>query len=107
MSVNIDLAVRAVVGVFSVFSKMVPRFQALGGTAREDLALQNIQARLRMVISFSFSQLLQWFRGRDGFLLVLTSANVDETLRGYMTKYDCSSGDLNPIGSFNKAVDPS
>ena len=71
---------------------------------REDLALQNIQARLRMVIGFSFSQLLPWFRGTNGFLLVLASANADETLRGYMTKYDCSSGDLNPIGSFNKAV---
>ena len=28
-------------------------------------------------------------------LLVLGSANVDEALRGYMTKYDCSSADLN------------
>ena len=28
---------------------------------------------------------------------VLGSANVDEALRGYMTKYDCSSADINPI----------
>jgi len=28
----------------------------------------------------------------------LGSANVDEGLRGYLTKYDCSSADVNPIG---------
>ena len=33
---------------------------------------------------------------------MLGSANVDETLRGYFTKYDCSSADLNPIGGISK-----
>jgi NAD+ synthase (glutamine-hydrolysing) len=33
---------------------------------------------------------------------VLGSANVDEALRGYMTKYDCSSADINPIGGICK-----
>lgn len=28
------------------------------------------------------------------------SANVDEALRGYYTKYDCSAADINPIGGF-------
>lgn len=37
-----------------------------------------------------------------GFILVLGAANVDEALRGYMTKYDCSSADLNPIGGISK-----
>lgn len=37
-----------------------------------------------------------------GGLLVLSSGNVDEALRGYLTKYDCSSGDLNPIGAISK-----
>ncbi len=37
-----------------------------------------------------------------GSLLVLGSANVDESLRGYMTKYDCSSADINPIGGISK-----
>lgn len=36
------------------------------------------------------------------FLLVLSSANVDEAIRGYFTKYDCSAGDLNPIGGISK-----
>lgn len=34
---------------------------------------------------------------------MLGSANVDEALRGYMTKYDCSSADINPIGGFSKS----
>jgi NAD+ synthase (glutamine-hydrolysing) len=34
--------------------------------------------------------------------LVLGSSNIAESLRGYMTKYDCSSADLNPIGGINK-----
>jgi NAD+ synthase (glutamine-hydrolysing) len=39
-----------------------------------------------MVVAFLLAQLLPWVRGRGGFLLVLGSANVDEALRGYLTK---------------------
>ncbi|KAJ7876832.1 carbon-nitrogen hydrolase [Mycena leptocephala] len=35
-------------------------FRAHGGTAAENLALQNIQARLRMVLAYMFAQLLPW-----------------------------------------------
>ena len=52
-----------------------------------------------MVLAFFLAQLMPWVRGRSGFLLVLGTANVDECLRGYLTKYDCSSADLNPIGA--------
>eukprot|EP00884_Botryococcus_braunii_P002475 jgi/Botrbrau1/12228/Bobra.0197s0021.1 len=76
--------------------------QVDGGTNAENLALQNIQARLRMVLAFFLAQLMPWVRSRSGFLLVLGSANVDEALRGYLTKYDCSSADLNPIGAVSK-----
>eukprot|EP00955_Chlamydomonas_euryale_P055789 356218-Chlamydomonas_euryale.AAC.2 len=55
-----------------------------------------------MVVAFLLAQLTPWARGRSGFLLVLGSANVDECLRGYMTKYDCSSADINPIGGISK-----
>lgn len=55
-----------------------------------------------MVIAFLLAQLLPWVRGTQGFLLVLGSANVDELLRGYLTKYDCSSADINPIGGISK-----
>lgn len=82
---------------------MMPKFKANGGSTSENLALQNIQARLRMVAAFLFAQLLPWVRGTSGFLLVLGSANVDELLRGYLTKYDCSSADINPIGGVSKA----
>lgn len=44
--------------------------------------------------------------GAQGFLLVLGSANVDEGLRGYLTKYDCSSADINPIGDVPPAFAP-
>lgn len=102
MSIKIDLMVEAVIKVFARTTGRTPQFSVHGGTMSEDLALQNIQARLRMVTSYLYAQLLPWVRGRSGFLLVLGSANVDEGLRGYMTKYDCSSADLNPIGAISK-----
>jgi NAD+ synthase (glutamine-hydrolysing) len=116
---NMDKAVTAVREIFALVFGMKPRFKAHGGTEAENLALQNIQARLRMVLAYMFAQLLPWVRGKSGALLVLGSANVDESLRGYFTKYDCSSGpcpawrtglnayvptaaDLNPIGAISK-----
>lgn len=69
----------------------------------EDLAKQNIQARSRMVYSYKLAQMLATPAVRDkGFLLVLGSANVDEAIYGYYTKYDCSAADLNPIGGVCK-----
>ena len=95
--------VSALVALFSALTGLVPRFEVQGGTLAEDLALQNIQARVRMVIAYMMAQLLPWTRrGTTGWLLVLSTGNVDEALRGYMTKYDCSSGDLNPIGAISK-----
>jgi predicted amidohydrolase/NH3-dependent NAD+ synthetase len=35
-------------------------------------------------------------------LLVLASSNSDEAIRGFFTKYDAGSADINPIGSFSK-----
>lgn len=70
-----------------------PHFKVQGGTVAENLTLQNIQARSRMVTAYSFAQILPTSRKRPGggSLLVLGSANVGESLRGYLTKYDCSS----------------
>ncbi|KAI1232782.1 hypothetical protein IHE44_0006623 [Lamprotornis superbus] len=67
ISLNIDAAVKAVVGIFSVVTGRTPRFSVYGGSSRESLALQNVQV-----------------------------------LRGYLTKYDCSSADINPIGGISK-----
>ncbi|XP_041452892.1 glutamine-dependent NAD(+) synthetase-like [Lytechinus variegatus] len=101
-SITIDDAVKASVGIFESATGTQPKFKALGGSQRENLALQNIQARTRMVLSYLFAQLSLWSLDRPGGLLVLGTANVDESLRGYYTKYDCSSADLNPIGGISK-----
>ena len=73
-----DTLVTAIRDLFAYVTGVKPRFRVHGGTAAENLALQNIQARLRMVIAYLFAQLMPWVRGRQGGLLVLGSANVDE-----------------------------
>ncbi|KAJ8929500.1 hypothetical protein NQ314_017793 [Rhamnusium bicolor] len=102
MNIVIDKAISAVLEIFSTVTGLFPKFAVNGGCPRQNLALQNIQARMRMVLSYLFAQLMLWARSRPGGLLVLGSANVDEALRGYMTKYDCSSADINPIGGISK-----
>eukprot|EP00891_Asterochloris_glomerata_P006489 jgi/Astpho2/6489/e_gw1.00096.52.1_t len=102
LDVKMDLVVDSMAKLFSIITGKTPRFKADGGSNAENLALQNIQARLRMVLAFFLAQLHPWVRGRNGFFLVLGSANVDEGLRGYLTKYDCSSADINPIGGISK-----
>ncbi|KUJ17506.1 glutamine-dependent NAD(+) synthetase-like protein [Mollisia scopiformis] len=111
LDLNIDTCYNAVVALFTTVTNFVPKYKMYGGTPATNLALQNIQARLRMVLSYLFAQLLPTVRGRNaknpdnsnpGGLLVLGSANVDESLRGYLTKYDCSSADINPIGGISK-----
>lgn len=71
MTIAIDKAVSAVLEIFSRVTGLFPKFAVNGGCARQNLALQNIQARLRMVISYLFAQLILWARGRPGGLLVL------------------------------------
>jgi NAD+ synthase (glutamine-hydrolysing) len=102
LHIVIDKAITAIIEIFSGVTGLFPKFAVKGGCPRQNLALQNIQARLRMVLSYLFAQLMLWARNRPGGLLVLGSANVDEALRGYMTKYDCSSADINPIGGISK-----
>ncbi|KAM7034760.1 glutamine-dependent NAD(+) synthetase isoform 2-T2 [Acridotheres tristis] len=80
INLNIDAAVKAVVGIFSVVTGRTPRFSVYGGSSRESLALQNVQARIRMVLAYLFAQLTLWARGMSGGLLVLGSANVDESI---------------------------
>ena len=78
VDMNMDRVVTALRALFQVVTGVRPRFRVHGGSDAENLALQNIQARLRMVIAYFFAQLLPWVRGRTGGLLVLGSANVDE-----------------------------
>ncbi|KAJ1655688.1 glutamine-dependent NAD(+) synthetase [Dispira simplex] len=102
VDLDMDSVVSAVTTLFGSVTGKKPRYKVHGGSHVENLALQNIQARLRMVLAYLFAQLLPWTRSKNGSLLVLGSANVDESLRGYMTKYDCSSADINPIGGVSK-----
>lgn len=102
--------------------------QANGGTDRESLALQNIQARTRMVLAYLLAQLLPWARyaslspatangaGKEGAHCLSSALQMwtrlayrylhclreSQVLRGHVTKHDCSSSDVNPIGSVNK-----
>lgn len=104
VNLNMDLLVNSVISLFEITTGKKPIYKIFGGSNIENLALQNIQARLRMVLSYLFAQLLPWVRNKSNLtgLLVLGSANVDEQLRGYLTKYDCSSADINPIGGISK-----
>lgn len=81
-NLDIDSCVSAMTTLFSTVTNFYPRFKTSGGSPAENLALQNIQARLRMVVAYLFAQLLPTVRGGSGGLLVLGSANVDESLRG-------------------------
>jgi len=76
--ITIDAAVTAVLGIFTAVTGKISKFKLYGGTQRENLAMQNVQARLRMVLAYLFAQLIMWARGLPGGLLVLGSANVDE-----------------------------
>jgi NAD+ synthase (glutamine-hydrolysing) len=99
---NIDNAFRAERDLLQQYIGHTPTFES--GMVEENLALQNIQARLRMVTTYYFAQLLPRTRGRveGGTLLVLGSVNVEECLRGSLMKHDCSSVDLSLIRSFSK-----
>ncbi|CAJ0937689.1 unnamed protein product, partial [Mesorhabditis belari] len=96
----IDTAVSALLGIFKLAYNFMPSFTSVDN--RESMALQNVQARVRMVLAYLCAQLALAARGSPGGLLVLGTANVDESLVGYLTKYDCSSADINPIGSICK-----
>lgn len=100
--IGIDEAYDSIKGIFEKATGKFPKYTLEGGSYTEDLALQNIQARTRMVISYLMAQLVPWTRSESGFLLVLGTSNIAEGLRGYMTKYDCSAADINPIGGINK-----
>ncbi|KAK3346645.1 glutamine-dependent NAD(+) synthetase [Lasiosphaeria hispida] len=102
--VNIDDMFHSTKNILTRATGFEPKFRAHGGTVTSNLSLQNIQARSRMVLAYYFAQQLCEVRQRPGggSLLVLGSSNVDECLRGYLTKYDCSSADINPIGSISK-----
>lgn len=105
LDIPIDAAIEAHQALVKTALNFTPHYSVEGGTQAENLALQNLQARNRMVVQYTLAQLVTTARQlpRAGSaLLVLTSGNVDENLRGYYTKYDASSGDIAPLGSISK-----
>ncbi|XP_010676846.1 glutamine-dependent NAD(+) synthetase-like [Beta vulgaris subsp. vulgaris] len=102
IDVRIDGVISAIFIWFHALTGKYPRFKVDGGSNAENLGLQNIQARIRMVLAFMLASLMPWVHKKSGFYLVLSSTNVDEALRGNLTKHDCSSADINPIGSISK-----
>jgi NAD+ synthase (glutamine-hydrolysing) len=104
---NIDSMVESANSAFSLAASVPPAtFADDGERTTDSVALENVQARSRMVLAYLFAQRHASIRRRHGptqrGLLVLASSNVDEALRGYLTKYDCSAADLNPIGAIAK-----
>lgn len=74
---HIDLNMDAIASAFtSLFTSLFPfkklRFKSEGGSNQESLALQNIQSRSRMVLSYLLASTLTWVRDRrnGGNLLV-------------------------------------
>ena len=58
MNVDIDEVFDAQKKIFSRATGFEPKFKVHGGSVAENLALQNVQARSRMVTAYEFSQLL-------------------------------------------------
>lgn len=104
--IKIDEAVIAHENIISqTLGGFRPKYSIEGGSAAENLARQNIQARNRLVVAYELAQLSTTARNtprKGASLLVLGSGNVDENLRGYYTKYDASSADIAPLGSISK-----
>ncbi|CAI7719709.1 glutamine-dependent NAD(+) synthetase, putative [Plasmodium vivax] len=91
------------------FLKEEMKFKSQGGSTYEDLCLQNVQSRSRLLMAYFFSPLICQQRYaplnlHNEFLLTIATGNLDETLTGYYTKYDCSSGDINLIGNVSKIL---
>ncbi|KAI9731897.1 MAG: glutamine-dependent NAD(+) synthetase [Cirrosporium novae-zelandiae] len=100
LDMNIQIVVNALQVFFTTITGFHPRYSTQGGTLSENLALQNIQARLRMCISYLFAQMIPTVRSKRGSsLLVLGSANVVSLTTAII---DSSSADLNPIGAISK-----
>jgi NAD+ synthase (glutamine-hydrolysing) len=80
VDLDIDDIFNAQRNTFTKATGFEPKFKVYGGTQAENLALQNLQARTRMVTAYEFSQLLPTVRQRPngGGLLVLASCNCDE-----------------------------
>ncbi len=65
-TISIDDMVGATTDTFVQSTRMVPKFKVHGGGSAENLALQNVQSRCRMVLSYLYAQLSPWTQGEKG-----------------------------------------
>jgi NAD+ synthase (glutamine-hydrolysing) len=78
MTVNIEEVAQSVKDVLGRATGFTPRHLAAGGTVQESLSLQNLQARLRLTMSYYCSQVLPMIRNKPNYILVVGTANCDE-----------------------------
>ncbi|GAB2216190.1 hypothetical protein Droror1_Dr00023960 [Drosera rotundifolia] len=86
INLSINSVISALLSLFQTLTGKWSQYKVDGGSNAENLGLQNIQARIRMVVAFMLTSLMPWVHNKSGFYLVLGSSNVDEALRGYLTK---------------------
>lgn len=85
IDLDFDGVVKAVTALFFGLFGFQLRYKTQEhGSEQSGLALQNLQARLRMVLAYLLSSTLTIVRGRPGGgnLIVLSSSNSSEALRG-------------------------
>ncbi|KAL1568858.1 NAD(+) synthase (glutamine-hydrolyzing) [Salvia divinorum] len=102
---HLDIAIDGVVSaLISLFQTLIIPRKENGGTDDIDKsAIVKIRSRTRMVVAYMLASVLPWLHHnyKSGFYLVLSSTTADQGLSGNLTKYGCSSGDINPIGSIH------
>ncbi|XAR70145.1 NAD(+) synthase (glutamine-hydrolyzing) [Bertholletia excelsa] len=86
LDVCVDGVISSFLSLFETLTGKRPHYKVDGGSNIENLGLQNIQARIRMVLALMLASLMPWVHSKPGFYLVPGSSNVDEGLRGYLTK---------------------
>ncbi|MDR3136900.1 MAG: NAD(+) synthase [Coriobacteriales bacterium] len=77
-----------------LFTTFGQQFLRLVGTRGSDLAIQNLQARLRTVVLMYFSNSFNW--------LLLNTGNKSEAAMGYSTLYGDTAGIMAPLGNVYK-----
>jgi len=63
VNISIDDMVGEATSTFIQSSQQVPKFTVHGGSPAENLALQNVQSRCRMVLAYLYAQLTPWTHG--------------------------------------------
>ena len=113
-TVDIEPMVSSALDCYEAMSGARPDISARN--TQQNVAVQNLQARCRMVFSYLCAQMSLHHRGTTdapiasasaaepwpGSLLVIGASNLDACLAGHYTKFGESSADINPIGSLSK-----